>query len=159
MIFINYKNLIIMNTQINANLKVLKSDISWDINSLRTNKKLDKRKILLVTIGIAAISALTTTLLGITKFVFHDFENGFNAAALCLSALITVISTWDSIFQHKKLWINSAMTLNELYSLDADIRHVEANGSVDQQLINQFYERYKEIKNRTNQQWSKNHED
>lgn len=148
-----------MNTQINANLKVLKSDISWDIKSLRTNKKSDRYKMLLVTIGIAAISALTTIFLGITKFVLKDYEGIFNATALCLSSLVTVISTWDSIFQHKKLWINSAMTLNELYSLDADIRHVEANGSVDQQLINEFYERYKEIKNRTNQQWSKNHED
>ncbi|OJU53685.1 MAG: hypothetical protein BGN93_02275 [Acinetobacter sp. 39-4] len=148
-----------MRTQINANLKVLKSDLSWDIKSLRSNRKSDRNIVSLITIGIAATSALTTILLGITKYVFHNFANELNALALCLSALITVITTWDGVFQHKKLWVNSAMTLNELYSLDADIRHVEANGSVDQELINQFYERYKEIKNKTNQQWSKNHED
>jgi hypothetical protein len=75
--------------------------------------------------------------------------------SLLASASTTVILAWDGIFHHKKLWISAVGTLNELRSLETDIKHVqtaEQEGS-NQEQVNQLYSRFKEILNSTNVRW------
>lgn len=67
-----------------------------------------------------------------------------------------MVLAWDEIFHHKKLWINTSVTLNELYELETDIRHFEATSQeLSQDQLNQFYERYKEMMRDTNERWYK----
>ncbi len=142
---------------INASIEILNQDVSSQIENVRRKVARDKRKATNVAVYVGVVSAITTVSIGIVGFLPTDYEKVFGILSLVASASTTVIAAWDGIFHHKKLWINAVGTLNELHSLERDIKHVQAAGpeSSNQDQINQLYSRFKEILNSTNERWQK----
>jgi hypothetical protein len=142
---------------INASLEILSQDVSRQIESVRLRVARDKGKATNVAVYVGLVSAVTTISIGTVGFLPKDYEKAFGILSLLASASTTVLLAWDGIFHHKKLWISAVATLNELRSLETDIKHVqtaEQEGSTQDQ-VNQLYSRFKEILNSTNERWQK----
>lgn len=141
--------------EIDANIEELKRDLANMIDRSWKNRRSDRRKSAFVAVYVGIVSAVTTVCIGIVSFL-PERSNVFGIVALLTSASLTVVSAWDGIFHHKKLWINTAKTLNELYDLDGDIRHAEAGANgCNQAQANVFYARYKTIMGDCNERWYK----
>ncbi len=142
--------------EINADIEKLKNDVAERINKSQYRRSDDKRKAAFVAVYVGLVSAITTVCIGIVSFLPEFYSNVFGIISLISSASLTVVSAWDGIFHHKKLWINTAITLNELYELDTDIRHTEsADDGISQKQANVFYTRYKKIRKEANERWYK----
>lgn len=140
---------------INADLYQLKEDIAYEIKVTKANREKDRDKSNFVSIYTGLISALTTFCIGLTPYVSEDYTNFIGGFSLFISAFLTVVLAWNGLFNHKSLWINSAIKLSELYDLNTDIKHSESSKSIDQNLVNNFYKRYKTIMNDANVRWLK----
>ena len=142
--------------KIDADIEKVKSDIAERIKWAKASRRDDKKRSAFVATYMGLVSAITTICIGIVSFLPEIYSNFFGIISLITSASLTVVVAWDGIFHHKKLWINAAITLNELYELNTDIRHTEAGpNSVSQDQANEFYERYKKIMKNTNERWYK----
>ncbi len=142
--------------EIDADIEQLKNDLATQIQRTRANRADDKRKSAFVAVYVGIVSAVTTVCIGIVSFLPKHYAGVFGIASLLTSASLTVVAAWDGIFRHKKLWINAATTLNELYELDADIRHTQGSSNgVNQAQANLFYARYKTILRDSNERWYK----
>ncbi|WP_445536308.1 SLATT domain-containing protein [Acinetobacter sp. G18] len=140
---------------INADLYQLKEDIAYEIKVTKANREKDRDKSTFVSIYTGLISALTTFCIGLTPYVSEDYTNFIGGFSLFISASLTVVLAWNGLFNHKSLWINSAIKLSELYDLNTDIKHSESSKSINQNLVNNFYKRYKTIMNDANVRWLK----
>lgn len=140
--------------KIDANIEQVKSDVAARIKWVQTSRKDDKKKSAFVAVYMGIVSAITTVCIGIVSFLPDSYSNIFGIISLLTSASLTVVAAWDGIFHHKKLWINASKTLNELYELDTDIRHIESSSNgVSQDQANEFYECYKQIMRDSNERW------
>lgn len=142
---------------INASIEVLSEELSRQIESVRLKVARDKRKATSVALYVGVVSAITTVCIGIVGFLPEEYGEIFGIFSLIASASTTVIAAWDGIFDHKKLWISEVGTLNELRSLEIDIKHVQAISSdeANQDQINHLYARFKEILNSKNDRWQR----
>jgi hypothetical protein len=139
--------------EINANLDLLKKELNQSIANLQKWKKKDKSKATFsITYG-GIVSGLTTIFIGLSSYL-SNYAKLFGIIALITSASLTIVQTWDGLFNHKKLWIIQAEALNEFYELRGDLSHLEASGKIDQEAINSCYEKYKQIYRRWNSSWS-----
>jgi hypothetical protein len=134
---------------IDADLGLLKENLDNEIKKLDSRKREDKLKATFVVTYGAFVSGLTTVLIGLSSYL-SKYEIFFSIAALVTSASLTVIQAWDKFFNHKKLWIIQAEVLHGYEEIREDISHLEKANRVDQNAINECYERYKKI----NKNWS-----
>ena len=142
--------------KIDADIEQVKTDVAAKIQWARASRREDKKKSAFVAIYMGVVSAITTICIGIVSYLPITYSNFFGIVSLLTSASLTVVAAWDGIFHHKKLWINAARTLNELYELNIDIRHTETGtNGVSQEQANEFFERYKKIMKDTNERWYK----
>ncbi|MCP3908059.1 MAG: SLATT domain-containing protein, partial [Oceanicoccus sp.] len=114
----------------------------------RGNKK-KAEKVVLVS---ASISAMTTISIALAS-QFKNLTPLFQSIAIILSASLTILVAWDGFYNHKRLWLLQAETVNRLKEINTDIRHLEATGSIKQSTIDQLYIRYKEAFGDFNNQW------
>ncbi len=136
-----------------ADLDVLKGDISREIQRLRKSRSNNKYKAANIAIYTGAVAAITTVCIGIGTFVGEELGRVFGLISLVTSASISVVSAWDGIFNHKKLWVSISLTLNQFYELDTDICHLEAQGDIDQETRNKLYIRFKKILADSDRRW------
>lgn len=142
--------------KLDADIEQVKADVRSRIEWAQYSRMNDKRKSVFVAVYIGAVSAITTICIGVVSYLPESYSNFFGILSLLTSASLTVVAAWDGIFHHKKLWLNSAVTLNDLYELDTDIRHAESSTTaISQEHANEFYERYKKIMRDTNERWYK----
>lgn len=141
-----------MMASIPANLDVLKTDLSNSITRLAKYRKDNKNKADRVVFWGAVISGSTTVSIGLGGLLAEDSVY-FQALALLLSASLTVLTAWDGLYNHKRLWIIQASVLNELYQIQSDIRHLEASGAVEQSTVDALYQRYQSAFDEYNAQW------
>jgi|GEM_PF-3068208 len=143
------------NERIVPNIQKLKDDIVWQVENLRKYRVGNKRKSMCAVVGTAAISALTTLVLGLGQFKFgwEALPQVTQIIALFLSFSATVISAWDAHFRHKDLWVMQARSVHRLYRLKDDLEHCEATGDVSDERKQEFYETYKNIFDDLNETW------
>jgi hypothetical protein len=142
--------------EIKANIPELKKTLDDVTVKMKKWRNDDKRKAAFVAVYIGLVSAITTVCIGIVTFLPESSRSVFGIISLVSSASLTVVAAWDGIFHHKKLWINEARTMNELYELEADIRHAEKSSSgITQKQANDLYIRYKKIMSAWNERWYK----
>jgi len=146
---------------IDANIDILEQDVKDRITSFRKRTDGNKKKAARVVILSSFISALTTILIGISSIVSSDnpeFSKFLNILALITSSSLPILLSWDTFFNHKKLWVQYTDTLTKLYDLEADLKHLRKNSEdkkmeIEQKMVNEFYMRYKDILQNTNQSW------
>jgi len=146
---------------IDANIDILEQDIKDRITSFKKRTSGNKKKAAWVVILSSFISALTTILIGISSIVSGDnpeYSRFLNIIALITSSSLPILLSWDTFFNHKKLWVQYTDTLTKLYDLEADFQHLKKNfeenkREIDQNVVNEIYMKYKDILQNTNQNW------
>lgn len=146
---------------IDANIDILEQDVKDRITSFRKRTEGNKKKAAWVVIFSSVISALTTVLIGVSSIISGDnpeFSRFLNILALITSSSLPILLSWDTFFNHKKLWVQYTETLTKLYDLEADVKHLKKNSEdkkmeIEQKTVNELYIRYKDILQNTNQTW------
>lgn len=135
-----------------ADISIVKADLASFIKSHRDNRINDRRNATFIALYIGLVSAVTTASIGLSKF-FPNYSEIFDTASLLFSSSLTVVAAWDGLFRHKKLWLNSARTLNELYALETEIRHAEATTDMSMDDAENFKAELQKIVNDNNERW------
>lgn len=140
-------------------VKFLKVQIAERIQGFTERRNSNKHKARNFHVSITVLGAISTIILG---FNFSNleylafFEGQTKNIALILSALITVVSAYNTFFDHKGLWVNYTTTRNSLYNLDFEIDYyLEGNEYIEKEKIENFKERYNEILDQANHKWTK----
>lgn len=82
-------------------------------------RRRDKRKAILLQVATVTLSASITVLLGIS--VGHFTETILRNTALGLGAAITVLAAYDAFYNHRGLWIQRSITLENITELKRDL--------------------------------------
>ena len=130
--------------------QVLKTKSS-DYNAKRGE---NKRKALLFKLTITGFSGATTVVLGLQGI---GQEYLLRNTALVLSAWVTLLSTWDSFFNHRGLWARYTTTCAALRAVESDLEYLllRDDGMYTEEQIDKLYERYQAIIQETNQWWQR----
>lgn len=131
----------------------LKTQLENAIKSLHNRRMENKRKAFRIQIATTILSAVSTIVLGLKV---EGKEEHTRIFALIVSSTITVITAIDAFYNHKRLWLTYADSLNAMYALryDFDYRLFgTAEITVDE--LNRFKDRYQEILNNNNEKWMK----
>ena len=142
-----------MAERVPASLDIVKDDTDKAIDRLSQYRRSNKKKAEFVVVSSAAISAATTIAIGLTSLI-SSWSVVFQSLALMLSASLTILTAWDGLYNHKRLWLIQAGVLNSLYRIQADIRHLEKCDPIDQEAVNELYLRYQAAFDEYNSQWS-----
>ncbi len=137
-----------------VDLALLKSSIQRQLDRTEKNRFRDKFRTSAATIATAFGGAMTSTLIGLSKF-FEPAENILQASALIVSGIMAVVVAWDHLFDHKKLWVISSKGNRRFKELIEDIGHAEATDSLTEEQAQAFYLEYKGILADMNGQWDR----
>lgn len=116
--------------------------------------KRQKNKFLALGIKLlgATLAGTVTVLLGISV---PQKSMTYNNLALILSALITVLATWDGFFNHKALWIRFTLATNALRALKQDLEYINAKngGRIDVLETDRISSQLRAILKQTHESW------
>ncbi|WP_298760086.1 DUF4231 domain-containing protein [uncultured Psychroserpens sp.] len=137
----------------------LKKQIAERIQGFTKRRNDNKYKARNFHVLITVLGAFSTIVLGfdfINLKSLSFFEDQAKNLALIISALITVVSAYNTFFDHKGLWVNYTSIRNSLYNLDFEIDYyLEGNEDIREGKIEEFKERYNEILDLANHKWTK----
>ena len=135
----------------------LKKQIEDAIGALYKRRKNNKGKTFYIQMTTTILSSISTIILGLK---IEDYQEFTRITALVISTLITIIVGVDAFYNHKRLWLTYADTLNEMYSLrfDLDYRLLASAELTNEELAN-FKNKYQSILDSSNQKWMKLRED
>ncbi|TAA73935.1 MAG: Protein of unknown function (DUF4231) [Candidatus Electronema aureum] len=141
-----------MQKHIEDKISFLKQEVDLKIKSFEEKRTFNRKMSSYLNMTLIIISALITIFLGIEQDTYKIF---FKNLALVLSASLTVLSTLDSFFNYKKLWVKYTDTTNDLKALKTDILYscIKSDENISEQVIDKFYDRYISILKDTNQHW------
>lgn len=144
--------------ELNRKVDLLKVKIDERISTFTSKRKDNKYKARNFYVSTTVLAAISTIILGL------DFANiewlTFNDdiaknIALILSALITIVSAYDSFFDHKSLWVNFTKAKSNLSSLKFELDYyLEGNTNIEKKDIDGFKAKYHEIINEVGKKWS-----
>ena len=124
----------------------LRKALQGDIESFRARRKENRSKAFWTKMAITLSAALTTVILGLKdNQVFHGAENHFAAMALTLSATATLVSTWETFFDHRWLWIRYTTTVSLLHGIADDLEYAVAGGDVRQATLDALHQRRQKV--------------
>jgi F0F1-type ATP synthase assembly protein I len=144
--------------ELKKKVKFLKVQIAERIQGFTERRNNNKHKARNFQVSITVLGAISTIILGLNfdNLVYLTFfKNQTKNIALIISALITIISAYNTFFDHKGLWVNYTTSRNSLYNLDFEIDYyLEGNEDIEKEKIEEFKERYNEILVEANHKWS-----
>ncbi|MCS0408620.1 DUF4231 domain-containing protein [Vibrio diabolicus] len=130
----------------------LLQEINTNIEVLKKKVQSQKSKTKLFNGLTMVLGALITQTLGIKATGAEELQKNF---ALALSALLTVINGWNTMFDYKKLWTRQKSTLLDLYQLRNELGFRLSNNSPDAIDVNDLFSRYQDIWKRDGNEWRK----
>lgn len=133
---------------------VLLSEVSKQVQHFGKDRRTNKRKAFWLRILGTIFSAITTILLGLQgvdgwSVVIKNF-------ALFLSAFVTVISAWDSFYNHRGLWIHYKAIHTKLETLEASLKYLIASAGGDEPSsdeVDRLFKRFEEIIEQSTRSW------
>jgi hypothetical protein len=135
-------------------LELLKSEIKKRISGIDSSRVYYRDRSFGFYISITILSALTTILLG-SDFDDPDVQSWLKRLALILTALITVVSSYNAFFNHKDLWIANNQALNRLKELSFNVSFREAEPRpLSEDEIEKFRANYQTILDELNNTWA-----
>ncbi len=134
--------------------EILRSNIEHHVEVFKKKVFRDRRRTTEVEIFKGTAAAATTALLGIGQLkFFHDVSDAFQVLAIVLTALLAIVTAWDGLFRHKALWILNISARNQFFELREDFDHAVATDTLSDEMLIEFYARYKKILKATNDGW------
>ena len=138
----------------NPKLDALRSQLVATLDSFQRKRAQNKKKAFLVYLGATAISAVVTVLLGL-QGVPDDKVIYIRNIALILSAIVTLLTGFDTFFNHRALWVRYTQTATQLLSLQAKLDYLTAadTGEVSDGEVDQLFAEMQRILTETNRWW------
>jgi Protein of unknown function (DUF4231) len=132
-------------------LVYLESQIEKRIQSFDKRRSNYRRMATYFTIGNAALSSLTTFLIGVGQ-IYQ--AKPLAVAALAVSASMSILTALNGLFTYQKRWVQSNDTLMQLRELKSRIKYLAAlNSNLTPDQVNQFEEHYQRILLQANESW------
>ena len=130
----------------------LSKSLQTEIESFNAKRKENKSKALLLKLSITALGGITTVLLGL-QGIGH--ESLLRNVALVFSALVTLLSTWDTFFNHRALWTRYTATYTALLGIESDLEYLRqgGDGALTESQVDALYRRAQAILRDTNEWW------
>jgi len=132
--------------------RFLDEALTKQIASFDTRRSQNKKKAFLSKILSISFSTLTTILLGwqgLTNPTLTVVKN----IALLLSAVVTILSAWESFFNHRELWVRYTSTLTRLKTIQSDLHYLLAGANVNDDKLDELYNRFQAVIDETNASW------
>ena len=117
----------------------------------------NRRRAFALKLAVAILGAFTTVAIGLQSSAITGAAAKplVSAVALVFSASITVLSTWDSFFDHRWQWVKYAATLDELYCISADLGFKRASGEpIPSAFLDDLHARFQATLRDTNRAWA-----
>lgn len=137
---------------IKVDLGYLQENLEHHIERLDRSERVDKKYTTWITLYSAFSGAAIAAILGIAQFI-PELETPLEIFAILLGATQAIINAYSSLFGHKRLWIIAAQSRRRFSRLREDLTHAEKTGSLNDDLLSDFYERYKEGLEIENSAW------
>lgn len=135
-------------------LHILKTQLTENLNSFQRKRENNKQKAFLVYFGATAISAIVTVLLGFqgipdVKVVY------IRNIALVLSTTVTLLTGFDTFFNHRALWVRYTKMVTLLLSLRARVDYLMASETqeIPENKVDEFFDEMQRILAETNRWW------
>jgi hypothetical protein len=135
-----------------AKIEFLRQTVNAELASFTAARLRNKRKAWLFRLSAGFLSAMTTVLLGVQ---ISDWQTITRNVALVLSALVSFLSLWEGIFNHRSLWIRYTQTVGELRALLTSVNYLTCDGTegVKPEEVDKLFKRYERIMVETNDWW------
>lgn len=146
--------------ELNKKIEFLQMHIDERISrftSKRIDNKFKARNFYVSTTVLAAISTIVLGLdvAGGSNTIIEGYDKLTKNIALIISAIITIVSAYDSFFDHKSLWVNFTTAKSKMRSLKFDLDYyLEGNDNIAKEDIERFKARYIDILNDVGKKWS-----
>lgn len=135
----------------NRELKYLKEQISQRIKGYDIKRLYYRKVSFWAYLSVTILAAISTIILGIK---IEELGEAPRIIALIITGLITVISSYNTFFDNKAMWLAFNAALNDLRSLSFEITLLEEKGeSLSDDSIKVFINRYESIVDRLNKTW------
>jgi len=122
----------------------LLKQIDESLKDYERRKRRNRRPALLFKILIAGLSSVVTILLGIR--VEEIWVKHLDQIALVISALMSVVTTWNAFYDYTALWVQFTKTVAQLGLLHQDIEYMRmGNEEITVSEVNYLKERYDDI--------------
>jgi len=136
---------------VNEKTEFLSKTLQAQIDSFNLKRKDNKTKALRIKLAITVLGGMTTVLLGL-QGTAH--QNAMQNLALIFSALVTLLSTWDTFFNHRGLWTRYTATYTELMTIKSDLEYLrQGEGSLTEARLDGLYDRYQRVLRETDEWW------
>jgi uncharacterized protein DUF4231 len=137
----------------NPRLEVLRSQLNTALNSFQKKRADNKRKAFRVYLGATAISAMVTVLLGLQGV--SEKAVWIRNVALILSATVTLLTGFDTFFNHRALWVRYTQTVTQFFGLQARLDYLTAveGQEVPDGEVDRLFEEMQRILADTNRWW------
>jgi hypothetical protein len=132
---------------------LLKEKIDERTGSISDNRLYYRNRAYRLFISTTILSALVTVLLGLN---IGEFDIWLKKISLVITSIITILSAYNSFFNHKDLWITNNTALNKFYELKFNMEYREKDPTaVTQVEVDEFKKAYQSILNELNTNWAK----
>ncbi len=130
----------------------LMAEIDSSILILKDKVKGQKRKTHVIHALLIILGALITLVLGLKIPELDVWQKNI---ALTLGALLTIVSSWNAVFDYKKLWFRQKSTLLDLYQLKNEITYKLTHQTISIDDVNELFDRYQDVWERDGNEWRK----
>lgn len=136
--------------------KKLRHNLNEQIKSFNEKRTKNRRRAFWLKILATTFSAITTILLGLKGFEFlAESSLLFRNLPLVLSALVTLVGTWDGFFNHRALWVKYTLTVSNLRGILAELDYIssDSDSPPSQKAVDRLFDQCQNVLSETNTSW------
>ena len=132
--------------------QLLEEQINAALTNYEAQRKVNRRRSANVAVINASMAAVTTVLIGLAN-AWQPATRILSSLAIVTSALVMVISGWDRIYNHKRLWMIYTDAWVKIRELKSDLAHLDRTAPNDDEAVALLYSRFKSVMKGLNEQW------
>jgi hypothetical protein len=132
----------------------LLDELNDRILSFQNRRKENRSKSFYIKITGTVCSALTTILVGLQGFD-KPYATWLSNLALAMSASVTVLTAWESFFDHRGLWVKYTKARSQLLAIKARLEFQLAgnNEPLSQDQLESHFRDYQAVLDEVNASW------
>lgn len=133
-------------------LAILKNELESNISSFGKKRNENKWKALWLKLAVTLLAGATTVVLGL-QGIASDLV--LRNIGLVLTAIVTVLTTWDTFFNHRAMWVRYTWTYTTLRAIQSDLLYTQAGSgeNISEGKIDELYGRLQSALKETNDWW------
>ena len=131
---------------------IFSDDLTDAIDKTRASRKHNKMWARFTAISISAAAALTTLLVGLSKF-YPDQSDCFQVLAMLAGFFTSVISGVSVFHSFSKQWESNARAHRSFLRINEKLKHCIATNSLTDDVLAELFKEYSEVYDTLNSEW------